>query len=32
MLSLNTGDVQRDIDIDIDPWVIMLGIGKRFDI
>jgi outer membrane protein len=30
--SLNTGDVQRDIDIDIDPWVIMLGIGKRFDV
>ena len=29
---LETGNVRRDIEIDIDPWVIMFGIGKRFDV
>ena len=29
---LETGNVWRDIEIDIDPWVIMFGMGKRFDV
>jgi outer membrane protein len=28
--ELTTGNVSRDVDIDIDPWVIFIGIGKKF--
>ena len=28
--TLSTGAVNRDVDIDIDPWVFFVGIGKRF--
>ena len=28
--TLNTGAVDRDVDIDIDPWVFFVGIGKSF--
>lgn len=28
--ELTTGNVTRDVDIDIDPWVIFIGIGKKF--
>ena len=28
--TLKTGNVSRDINIDIDPWVFFLGVGKRF--
>ncbi len=28
--TLSTGPVSRDVDIDIDPWVFFIGIGKTF--
>jgi len=28
--TLSTGAVDRDVDIDIDPWVIFAGIGRKF--
>ena len=28
--TLSTGGVDRDVDIDIDPWVFFIGIGKKF--
>ncbi len=28
--TLSTGAVNRDVDIDIDPWVFFIGIGKKF--
>jgi outer membrane protein len=28
--TLSTGGVDRDIDIDIDPWVFFTGIGRKF--
>ena len=28
--TLSTGAVDRDVDIDIDPWVFFIGIGKKF--
>lgn len=28
--ELTTGDISRDIDIEIDPWVFFVGIGKKF--
>ena len=28
--TLSTGAVDRDVNIDIDPWVFFVGIGKRF--
>ena len=28
--TLSTGAVDRDVDIDIDPWVFLVGIGKNF--
>lgn len=28
--ELTTGNVRREVDIDIDPWVIFVGIGKKF--
>lgn len=28
--ELTTGNVTREVDIDIDPWVIFVGIGKKF--
>lgn len=28
--ELTTGNVTREVDIDIDPWVIFIGIGKKF--
>ncbi len=30
--TLRTGSTRRDIDIDIDPWVIFVGTGKRFNL
>ena len=28
--TLNTNGVDRDVDIEIDPWVFFIGVGKRF--
>ena len=28
--TLSTGGVDRDVDVDIDPWVFFVGIGKKF--
>ena len=28
--TLSTGSVDRDVDIEIDPWVFFIGIGKKF--
>lgn len=28
--TLSTGIVDRDVDIDIDPWVLFVGVGKKF--
>lgn len=28
--TLNTGGVKRNVDVDIDPWVTMIGVGARF--
>lgn len=30
--ALLTGNTRRDIDIDIDPWVVLIGAGKRFNL
>ncbi|MEM8845436.1 MAG: OmpW family outer membrane protein [Pseudomonadota bacterium] len=28
--TLKTNGVSRDVDIDVDPWVLFIGVGKRF--
>lgn len=28
--TLTTGGIDRDVDIEIDPWVFFIGIGKKF--
>lgn len=28
--TLDTGGVKRSVDVDIDPWVVFLGVGMRF--
>lgn len=28
--TLSTGAVDRDVDIEIDPWVFFIGVGKKF--
>ena len=28
--TLKTGSVRRDVDIDIDPWVFFVGVGRKF--
>ena len=28
--TLKTGGVNRDVDIDVDPWVFFIGVGKSF--
>ena len=28
--TLKTGSVKRDVDIDIDPWVYFVGVGRKF--
>ena len=30
MRPLNTGGFIRTVDVDIDPWIFMLGVGVQF--